>query len=132
MTAVRGFVFTDENKVFLIKRTKNQSEVYWVVPGGGVEPGEDNETALRREILEELGISIKDITLFHEDKETTQVFFLCKEDKSIPRKGRTGPEIEREGLNNLYEIFEVDVEDIHPLPLVPEFIKELFLSKFSK
>jgi 8-oxo-dGTP pyrophosphatase MutT (NUDIX family) len=125
-------VFTNEGKVFLIKRTKNKKDVYWVVPGGGIEDGEDNETALRREMLEELGISIKDISLFHEDAETNQVFFICKEDKSVERVERSGPELEQETPDNLYENFEVEVKDVKSLRLFPEYIKDKFLSHYNK
>lgn len=40
----------------------------WALPGGGVEPGERLEEALRREALEELGIALKSVTpLFFKD-----------------------------------------------------------------
>lgn len=42
-------------EVLLIQRARPPLKGYWTLPGGRVEPGERAETAMRREISEELG-----------------------------------------------------------------------------
>jgi 8-oxo-dGTP diphosphatase len=37
---------------------KHDGPEYWTLPGGGVEPSEDPETAVRREVLEEVGLEV--------------------------------------------------------------------------
>jgi putative (di)nucleoside polyphosphate hydrolase len=49
-------VFNDEGKVFLGQRMGMASEYSWQFPQGGVDEGEDLETAARRELFEETGI----------------------------------------------------------------------------
>jgi nucleoside triphosphatase len=47
----------------------------WGLPGGGIEPGEEAETALRRELREEVGLEVSDIQpLFFTDGLYTKCF----------------------------------------------------------
>ncbi|MEU9002376.1 NUDIX hydrolase [Streptomyces sp. NPDC048551] len=39
---------------------------YWTLPGGGVEPGEDLEAAVRREVAEETGLRALSVRRSHE------------------------------------------------------------------
>jgi 8-oxo-dGTP diphosphatase len=53
-----AFIFSKDNKILLGKT--NVYADLWVVPGGGIEKGETELQALRREILEEVGIDINE------------------------------------------------------------------------
>ncbi len=57
-SAARAIVFDAEKNVALLHATKKS---YHKLPGGGIEGDEDIETALRRELLEEIGCSIENI-----------------------------------------------------------------------
>jgi len=56
-----AFIFSSDGKVLLGKSTQGGAyEDLWVVPGGGIEPGESKLEALKREIKEELGLNLED------------------------------------------------------------------------
>lgn len=57
--AVRAIIFDTDKKVALLKVSRDS---YFKLPGGGVEEGEDFETALKRECLEEIGCEIKNVS----------------------------------------------------------------------
>ena len=68
---VAAIIYKD-SAYFATQRGYGEFEGMWEFPGGKIEPGESRESALRREIQEELGI---DITI---DK------FLCTTDYDYP------------------------------------------------
>lgn len=58
-----------EGRALLISHQKNNDE-YWLLPGGGLEPGEDAPSTLKREFYEELSCEVH----VHELLFVTEVF----------------------------------------------------------
>ena len=40
---------------------RHEGQEIWTLPGGGIEPGESPEDAVRREVLEEVGLQVTDL-----------------------------------------------------------------------
>lgn len=55
--AVRGLVIDRLDRVLMVKMQPAHADwIGWILPGGGIEPGEDHAAALRRELHEETGL----------------------------------------------------------------------------
>jgi ADP-ribose pyrophosphatase YjhB (NUDIX family) len=55
---VGGIAFDDHGRLLLIRRVNNPGSGQWSLPGGRVEPGESDETAVVRELCEETGLKV--------------------------------------------------------------------------
>ena len=53
--AVRGLVMDADNHVLMVRLVFPRG-AFWVLPGGGIDDGEDHMDALHRELLEETGL----------------------------------------------------------------------------
>ena len=54
--AARAVVLDPDDRVLLVRFEFPITGTRWALPGGGVDPGEDHVTALRRELVEEVGL----------------------------------------------------------------------------
>ncbi len=104
--AVRAIIVKD-NQLLVMKRNKFGQEYYTLI-GGGIDLGEDAETALRRELREETGLSVGEVRhVFTEeagDPYGTQYVFTCEYLGGEPAlsAGSSEAQISQMG-KNLYE-----------------------------
>lgn len=122
--SVRAIMRDQQDNICLIHRVKDGDE-YWVVPGGGVEDGEDFITAVKREMMEEIGSAIMlddETPVFSIDNgDQTQHFYTCHE---VSRIKPTGEEHKKHTPENQYNIVFLSVKEMSAIKLVPEQIKE--------
>lgn len=124
---VRGLVVTEKGLSVMFRRKIKDGKVseYYVVPGGGVEGEEDLESALVRELDEELNIkvNIKDLAFKVETEERIEYFYNCEfVSGTFELKGE---EKDRNTEENYYEPKFILVDEISKFNIQDE-VKEYF------
>jgi NAD+ diphosphatase len=92
-TAVAAMVFDSERRLLFIRRARQPGKGLLAMPGGFVDAGESAEEALLREIREEVGIELRDVTYFASyanlypydgvTYRTLDLFFMCATDNPM-------------------------------------------------
>ncbi|MDK0520433.1 NUDIX domain-containing protein [Streptomyces sp. ML-6] len=131
---VRAVLVTADDTMLVIRRTRPGIPEYWVLPGGGVEPGDESrEAALHREIHEEIAGKADIIRLLHtmESDDERQLFYLARI-ATWSFDDRTGPEFSAEGRGE-YALEEVQLtaEGLDGIDLKPEEIAHVLRGALS-
>lgn len=129
----RALVLTKENKILFIKRIKIGQEPYYVTPGGGIEENENSIEALKRELLEETGSQVAEISfLFHlddVDMRNSVDFYIAKEvSRGIP----SGSEWVLSNEQNKYELYEASIEELDKMNIKPKIVKKALINALKK
>lgn len=133
--SVRGIIKKD-NGIILIHRLKPREDGtirdYYVVPGGKMEQGESEEETVKREVFEELGITVETERKLLEYNsgydDSIQIFYLCKYIDGVVGTGN-GPEMTNKSeYKGSFNPEILKLEEIPNINLVPEEIKT-FLGK---
>lgn len=83
---VYGILIKDK-KILLIKKSRGAYKGMFDLPGGGIEFGEKIEDALKREFIEETGITIKDYSFFGNNEYFCDYINDSKESKKLHHIG---------------------------------------------
>jgi ADP-ribose pyrophosphatase YjhB (NUDIX family) len=92
---VRAVLITPDGQLLTIRRVRPGQEPYSVLPGGGVEAGEDLDTALARELREEIAATaeVHSLLLILQENTDRQYFYLARPHAwSASPADRSGPE----------------------------------------
>jgi ADP-ribose pyrophosphatase YjhB (NUDIX family) len=117
-------ILEKDDEILLVKHTKNNKE-YYLLPGGGVDHGEDFKTSLKREFLEEcnLNIDVEDMVFISEGiapnggRHIVSIYFKVKYISGVLQVG------EDEG--NLIGVEYIKKSDLDNVVLYPNTKKEL-------
>ncbi|MFI6598363.1 NUDIX domain-containing protein [Nonomuraea sp. NPDC050536] len=125
--SVRGVLLDRDEQLIIFRRLVPGREIYWSIPGGHVEPGDDSlEHTLRRELLEELGATVTGVTPLTtltypwDGGVKTQHVYGCRLATLDPAL-RHGPEFE-DPARGVYEVVRIPLRpaEITSRHLIPE------------
>ena len=137
--AVRAIVTDEEGRLLLVRFVGFPGGDLWAAPGGGIEPGESPESAIRRELHEEVGFlnatvgpriwtRTHVITFLPQFSGQQETFFL------VPAQGRNGSpalsanDLLAEGVNGSRWWTLAELKDAGTVRFAPRRLPDLYES----
>jgi ADP-ribose pyrophosphatase YjhB (NUDIX family) len=107
--AARALVVDEADRVLLVRFEFPDTEPVWATVGGGLEPGETHDEAVRRELLEEAGLDGVDVgspvwtrthvfSLGVKWDGQSEVYFLVRTPSFAPRPRHSWAQLNDEGV----------------------------------
>ena len=125
--SARGIVVTEKGLAVIFRRKTNEkgTKEYYVIPGGGIDEGEDLKEGLKRELREELNIEVEvnDLAFKVETNERIEYFYNCKYISGNFKLN--GEELDRMSENNYYEPTFIEPKNINNYDIMQE-VKDYF------
>ena len=131
MLRVRAVVIKN-GKVLTLERNK-ESDHFWCFPGGGVEEGESEQEALKRECLEEVNVRVKvGKKIYYQDFEGYGInFYLCEIVSGKVGKGN-GPEYQNgSDYSGTHQPIWLPVKDLEKYDLRPNELRDRILKNWT-
>ena len=129
---VRALLITPDGNLVTIRRVRPGQDPYWVLPGGGVEDGEDLETALARELREEIAANADVHSLLHtlDQGADRQYFYLARVHAwSAKASDRSGPEFTDPARGEYHlQLLPLTAEAVGAINLKPDALARFLLS----
>lgn len=139
MRQATRLIIEEGNNVIFIKRTKKVNggiKVFYVLPGGMLDEGEDWEQAGIREAKEELDVEIKIEDLFveeyNEDLDKLERFYFATITKGKVKQG-DGEEFQNMSIDSkygLYEIVRISKKELGAYDILPVTIKDKLVATY--
>jgi 8-oxo-dGTP diphosphatase len=126
-------VVEQEGALLLVRHQKPDSDPYWVLPGGRLEPGETIPECAGRELAEETGLTagfsgVLYVSEFlREGRHTIDVVARMDLEGGAEANLGSDPEVEPGTEPTLREVRWVSVEELWEIELLPASIKERLL-----
>ena len=130
--SARGIIIVDDKVYLMFRRRKNNDgsyREYYVVPGGGIDEGEDVLDAVKRELREEFSVLVNVLGKVGCDENDTSIanFYSLEITSGTPLLG--GEEKEKCSDENYYEIRLVDINKLDEIDVTG---KDYILKAYKK
>jgi ADP-ribose pyrophosphatase len=125
---VRAIIVDKDDRVLMV-RQHHEGRDLWMVPGGGIEEGENSREAVVREVREETGLEVKAGKLIWHVEQVCEKkgqrfvdFFLCSHTGGEPVLGRD-PEFD-DDHQVLREVTFLSRAELSGLEVYPPYMKD--------
>ena len=126
----RAIIIVDDKIISMYRELKDR--VFYTFPGGGMEGDESEEACVKREVLEEFGITIKPIkkVYTYENQNSIEHFYLSEWIFGEFGSGE-GEEYMENRNNGVYIPKFIEISNIPNLPLMPREVATAFYEDYT-